>query len=103
MPGPDPHRILEGFEPFQAWCNLRRFPSIKLNDSGDCFVLTAELPGVAEDGLDLSNTGATLTIRGERKRHEGVAEEDPLGTRSFSPTRWSATPSGPSPARASSA
>lgn len=38
-------------------------------------VLKAELPGVARDDIELTVENNTLTIRGQRRRDEGVPEE----------------------------
>jgi HSP20 family protein len=43
------------------------FPPVNLYESGDAFVLTAEVPGVAPGDLAISLEGATVTLRGERK------------------------------------
>jgi len=68
-------RLFETFEPFQPWLVTRQFPAINLYDASDRYVLTAQLPGVTSEDLDLSITGETLTLRGERKRPEGVSDE----------------------------
>jgi HSP20 family protein len=68
-------RIFESMEPVQHWRVPRGVPPINLYDSGEHYILTAQLPGVGPDEVDLSITGETLTIRGDRKRTEGVAEE----------------------------
>lgn len=68
-------RLFESLEPLQSWRVVRQFPAINLYDAGDRYVLTAQLPGVAPTDVDLSITGETLTMRGERKRPEGVADE----------------------------
>jgi HSP20 family protein len=68
-------RLFETLEPLQNWRLSRHFPPINLYDTGDRYVLTAELPGLEPEALDLSLTGETLTLRGERKRPEGVADE----------------------------
>jgi HSP20 family protein len=49
--------------------NPTTFPRIGLFDSGTELVLRAELPGVAEDDLDVSIEQNTLTLRGTRKVH----------------------------------
>ncbi|HEX6975840.1 MAG TPA: Hsp20/alpha crystallin family protein [Vicinamibacterales bacterium] len=38
-------------------------------------VLKAELPGLRREDIDLTVENSTLTIRGERRRDEGVAED----------------------------
>ena len=67
-------RIFETLEPF-ALRLVRPYPAINLYDAGDRYILTAPLPGMAPEDLDLSITGETLTLKGERKRSEGVADE----------------------------
>lgn len=68
-------RLFETFEPLTSWRVPRPFPAVNLYDTGDAYILTAQLPGVGPDELDLSITGETLTLKGERKRPEGVKEE----------------------------
>lgn len=68
-------RILETFEPLQSLRMPRPFPPVNLYDAQDRYVLTAELPGVTPEDLDLSITGETLTLQGERRRPEGVHDE----------------------------
>jgi HSP20 family protein len=43
------------------------FPLINVTEDDDKFFVRAELPGVKPDELDISVTGDTLTIKGERK------------------------------------
>ncbi len=74
-------------DPFRAFDSLRRqmdqafreydetaagrrtvnYPRASLRDTKEAFVLTAEVPGVAESDLKLSATHDSLTIAGERK------------------------------------
>jgi HSP20 family protein len=68
-------RLLQTLEPIPSWRSPRPFPAINLYDAGDRYILTADLPGMAPDELDLSLTGETLTLRGERRRPEGVNDE----------------------------
>lgn len=42
------------------------FPAINIYDHADHIVLTAEVPGVGKDHLDLSVQGKALTLKGER-------------------------------------
>jgi HSP20 family protein len=46
------------------------YPLINLWQDGEDAVLTAELPGVAADDLDISVVQNTLTLRGQRQRPE---------------------------------
>jgi HSP20 family protein len=68
-------RLFESLEPLQNWRVSRQFPAINLFDAGDRYVLTVPVPGVLAEDIDLSITGETLTLRGERKRPEGVSDE----------------------------
>lgn len=68
-------RLFETLEPLQTFRVTRNFPPVNLYDAGDRYILTAPVPGMAPEDLDLSITGETLTVRGERKRSEGVSDE----------------------------
>lgn len=68
-------RLFESFEPLQTWRLARPYPPINLYDAGAHYVLTALLPGMAPEELDLSITGESLTMKGERKRAGGVPDE----------------------------
>lgn len=68
-------RLLQTLEPPPAWRFPRPFPAINLYDAGDRYLLAAELPGVTPEELDLTLTGDTLTLRGERARPEGISDE----------------------------
>jgi len=48
------------------------FPLMNLTEDSDNFYIRAELPGIKADDLDISVTGDTLSIGGERK----LAPED---------------------------
>ena len=67
-------RLFETLEPY-ALRLVRQYPAINLYDVGDRYMLTAPLPGMAPEDLDLSITGEALTLKGERKRPEGVPDE----------------------------
>lgn len=43
------------------------FPPVNLYENTDAYVLTAELPGVAPDDIQVSLEESTVSIRGERK------------------------------------
>jgi len=68
-------RLFESLEPLHNWRLTRQFPPVNLYDAGDRYVLSAQLPGMNLEDLDLSITGETLTMRGERKRPDGVSDE----------------------------
>ena len=83
-------RLFEGLDPFQPLRHVRQYPPLNVYDAGEGYVLSAQLPGLAAEDVELSITGETLTMRGERKRPEGVKDdsyrrqERPVG-------RWSRT------------
>jgi HSP20 family protein len=83
-------RIIESFDPFQVARRVPVYPPMNLYDAGDRYVLTAQLPGITAGDIELTITGETLTMRGERKRPEGIKDdsyrrqERPMG-------RWSRT------------
>jgi HSP20 family protein len=42
-------------------------PPVDLYETADCFVLTAELPGLARDDIDIQFHDGTLILQGQRK------------------------------------
>ncbi|MBN2804934.1 MAG: Hsp20/alpha crystallin family protein [Deltaproteobacteria bacterium] len=43
------------------------FPAFNIYDEGDNLVISAEIPGIDVKELDISATGNSLTVKGERK------------------------------------
>lgn len=43
------------------------FPAVNFYEAEDAYILTAELPGVEADSIDVALEGTTVTLRGERK------------------------------------
>ena len=68
-------RIFETLGPPQSGRIPRGLPPVNLYEQNQRYILTTPLPGMKPEEVELSITGDTLTIRGERKRPEGVAEE----------------------------
>lgn len=52
------------------WSPTRLFPRVNVLDLGESFVLSAEIPGMKTDDLDIKIEGDTLSLKGERKPHE---------------------------------
>jgi len=50
-------------------------PRMDISESADAFTITAELPGLSRDDIDIELTGDSLSISGERKRAPRVAGE----------------------------
>src|SRR5262249_21434698 len=61
-------RIIGSFDPLLLARRVPVYPPMNLYDAGDRYVLTAQLPGLTPGDLELTITGETLTMRGERKR-----------------------------------
>lgn len=68
-------RLFESLDPFEQARRAHHYPPLNLYDAGERYVLSAQLPGVLPGEIELTITGETLTLRGERKRSEGVREE----------------------------
>lgn len=81
-------RILDSIDPFPGTRRVQVYPPVNLYDAGDRYVLSAQLPGIAPGEIELTITGETLTMRGERKRPDAIPvesyrrQERPMG-------RWS--------------
>jgi HSP20 family protein len=61
------------------------FPAINVYDQGQAAVVTAEVPGVKSEDLELTVLGDALTLKGERKNDTDEQEryyrrERPMGT-----------------------
>jgi HSP20 family protein len=55
---------------------LRRWmPAMDLVESGDHFVLRADLPGMSEDDVNIEFEDGTLTVSGERKAEHEESKE----------------------------
>jgi HSP20 family protein len=50
-------------------------PPVDIYETGDSFILTAELPGVDRNDIQIEVAGSELTIRGERLFDSACAEE----------------------------
>ena len=83
-------RLFDSIDPFQPQRHVRQYPPVNVYDAGESYILSAQLPGVAASDVELTITGETLTMRGERKRSEGIRDdsyrrqERPMG-------RWTRT------------
>jgi HSP20 family protein len=68
------------FEGYTAWRSATEFPPLNVWVSEDSAVITAELPGVASEDIDVSVVNNTLTIRGSRQP-EQINEDETLHRR----------------------
>ncbi len=66
----------------QSWA-----PLIDLVEGDDAYTLYADMPGVNGADVELTHVGNTLTLRGERGKPEGVADDSRRlrGERRFGP------------------
>jgi HSP20 family protein len=56
------------FDPL--WREARLFPLLNVREIDHTYVVTAEIPGMKTDDLEIKVVGDTLTIKGERKPYE---------------------------------
>ncbi|MBT8456073.1 MAG: Hsp20/alpha crystallin family protein [Alphaproteobacteria bacterium] len=70
-----------GFQPsspgefFEA-LNAPLFPALDIADSDGVMEITAEIPGVQEDDLDVSISNGVLTLKGEKSTDHEEKEQD---------------------------
>ena len=50
-------------------------PLVDIHETKDSFVVKAELPGVKQEGLQVSVEGDALTLKGERKLESQIKED----------------------------
>jgi HSP20 family protein len=64
-------RLFDTFSGESGGFRPRTFPPVNLWEEGDNLYLEAELPGVAQDDLDISAVGNELTLHGRRNPRQG--------------------------------
>lgn len=60
--------------PFGAFINTDRVPPVNVQETADSILVTAELPGVSPDAVEIQVEEHVLTIRGEK--HAECEKED---------------------------
>lgn len=60
-------RLIEGFPMTEAELPSGVFPLTNVTEDNDNFYIRSELPGVKKEDLDISITGNSISISGERK------------------------------------
>jgi HSP20 family protein len=68
-------RLIVSLDPFQSARRAQAYPPLNVYDAGDRYFMTVQLPGMTPADIDLTITGETLTIRGDRKRPEGIKDD----------------------------
>jgi HSP20 family protein len=51
-------------------------PAVDVTENEQAITIYAELPGMAKEDIDIQLTGDTLTLRGERRRHDAQRREN---------------------------
>jgi len=49
------------------WSQARLFPLVNVKELPDSYLVTAEIPGMKKEDLEINIEGDTLTLKGERK------------------------------------
>lgn len=63
--------------PMEVAKKLRRFqPRVDVSESADAIMITADVPGMVEDDIDITLSDDTLTISGERSESREKEDED---------------------------
>ncbi len=68
-------RFIVSLDPFQSVRRVQAYPPLNVHDAGDRYFLSMLLPGMTPADIELTITGETLTIRGERKRPDGIKDD----------------------------
>src|SRR5690348_10684062 len=58
--------LFNAFRPFEGSARASVFPALDVYDDGESLIVRAEMPGVDAKSLDITVTGDTLTLKGER-------------------------------------
>jgi HSP20 family protein len=83
-------RLIVSLDPFQSVRRMQGYPPLNVHDAGDRYLLSVQLPGMTPADIDLTITGETLTIRGERKKAEGL-KDDSYRRQERPMVRWART------------
>jgi len=69
-------RMLQGMQlAFHGVRSGRRFPQLNVVELEDCYVITAEIPGVTPGQIEVTTDSRYLTIRGVRQPPEEARED----------------------------
>lgn len=68
-------RLLSGVLSFQGLRFGRQYPAVNVYDLDNELLITAEIPGVKAEDLELTVANGVLTMRGKRAGPEGVPDE----------------------------
>jgi HSP20 family protein len=60
-------RVWDDYEPEPAWRTAAAWPRVNAFDTGQSFVLEADVPGMTQKDLRLTVNESTVTLEGERR------------------------------------
>ena len=77
----DPFRLMEGFLNGEAGrgeelSNRAWRPAVDIRETGDSYVVSAELPGLTKDDVQITIENNVLKLTGERRFEKEVKEEE---------------------------
>lgn len=75
------HLLNDYFPFFSDWSSLSRSSITDIREQADAYILSANLPGVPKEEINISVSGNVLTIRAEHKKESGI-EKSKEGFRS---------------------
>ena len=58
------------------WLQDAATPFVDIYEEGDTVIVKAEVPGLDKEEIEVSLTGNTLTLKGEKKKEEKIEEKD---------------------------
>jgi len=67
----NPWSLFDELERSMFAASSQEWPQFDIEDTEDETVLTADLPGMSEDDIDVTVSGSYLLVRGERKAKQG--------------------------------
>jgi HSP20 family protein len=67
----NPWSLFDELERSMVAASSQEWPPFDIEDTDDETVLSADLPGMSEDDIDVTASGPYLLVRGERKAKEG--------------------------------
>src|SRR6185312_11413867 len=67
----NPWSLFDELERSMFAASSQEWPQFDIEDTEDETVLSADLPGMSEDDIEITMTGAYVVVRGERKAKDG--------------------------------
>lgn len=64
------NKLVDGLWPEEGESGLRWAPAVDICEKGESICFKVELPGIAEEDIEIEMANGVLTIRGEKKMEE---------------------------------